>query len=203
MDLDLSLYFIADPATCGKKRIEDVVEAAIKGGATIVQYRNKSDDLEHIYHEATLLRDICDDLNTPFIVNDHVEIARNIFADGVHIGQGDSDVTEARDMLGPNAIIGLTAFTPDHIKAIDPDIVDYIGTGPVYPTLTDKGKPILGLEGFAQLAAQSPVPVVAIGGINANNAEELKDKGAAGIAVMRSIAGADNPREAAKGLKAA
>lgn len=181
-----SLYFIADPECCGGRDIVDVVGAAVAAGVTMVQYRNKRDALNDVIAEAVLLKDWMPE-GVPLLINDYVQVAHEMGADGVHIGQGDAACEDARALLGDDAIIGVTAFTPQHMAAIAPDVVDYVGTGPFYPTQTDKGKPVLGASRFAEIAALSPVPVVGIGGITADNAEAVRDAGAAGIAVMRAI----------------
>lgn len=138
-----------------------------------------------------------------FVINDHVEIAREVNADGVHLGQGDMKPEQARMLLGPDKVIGLTAFTAAHMAALDPKTVDYVGTGPFFPTQTDKGKPVLGREGFARIAADSPVPVVGIGGITAATAGQVIEAGAQGVAVMRAISADENPKAAAQALAAA
>lgn len=198
--LDLSLYFIADPSVCTFHPIHTVVAAAIEGGATLIQYRDKSKNMDQIKDTACTLLTLCQSYNIPLLINDHVEIAAEIGADGVHIGQGDMSPAEAKASLHPDSIIGLTAFTPEHFAAIDPAIVDYTGTGPVYPTKTDKGKPVIGPDGLAKLIPLSPVPVVGIGGITKDNAAAVMRTGAAGIAMMRAISGAERPDLAAAEL---
>jgi len=150
---DLSVYFICDPSLCGGRDFVEVALAAVRGGATMVQLRDKSDD---VLAHATRLK--AAGLAVPLLINDHVEVARAVDADGVHLGQGDMDVTAAREVLGADKIIGLTAFTAAHMAAVDPNVVDYVGTGPFFETLTDKGKPVLGAAGFAAVAALAPVP---------------------------------------------
>lgn len=200
-NIDLSVYFVADPQACGGRDVVDVVMEAVRGGATIVQLRNKHDPKPLIVAQAAMLAELLRGLNVPFLVNDYVDIAKDVEADGVHIGQGDLSPLDARKILGDEAIIGLTAFTEGHIAAIDPAVVDYIGTGPFFPTQTDKGKPVLGAARFKELAALSPVPVVGIGGITADNALEVLRAGADGVAVMRAISEAYDPRLAAAELK--
>lgn len=214
--LDLSIYFVADPTLCGGREVADVVAAALRGGVSMVQYRDKgcphaTRDL--IMHHAQAVRDAVYRHNretgadVPFLVNDHVEIAREVGADGVHLGQGDMSAKEARKILGPEAIIGLTAFTEDQIRAVDPAVVDYIGTGPFYETHTKKGKPVLGAPEFggngefSRLAALSPVPVVGIGGITPDNAAAVIAAGAQGVAMMRSVSEAEDPEAAARAFK--
>lgn len=196
--LDLSVYFVADPSCCAGRDIADVVMDAVRGGVTMVQYRNKSGNMPEIHVQSALLSELLKAEGVPFLVNDHVDVAFAVEADGVHLGQGDALPQEARDKLGPDALIGLTAFTPEHMAAVDPAVVDYVGTGPFYPTQTDKGKPVLGAEKFAELVTLSPVPVVGIGGITEDNAQAVLDAGAQGVAMMRAISEADDPRAAAR-----
>lgn len=214
----LSVYFILDPACCAGREPYDVLESALRGGVTMVQWRDK----EFSYADAPpltpphaggktpqeaggdvlKLQALCQKHSVPFLINDHVELAAEIGADGVHIGQGDMSPEEARRIIGKDKILGLTAFTPEHMAAVNPEIVDYVGTGPVYPTKTDKGKPVLGVEKFAGIAKLSPVPVVGIGGITPDNAAPVIIAGAAGVAMMRSISAADDPEMAAKAFAA-
>lgn len=172
--------------------------AAADGGVTMVQLRNKVDPRPLVAAQAAMLCEMLKPYDIPFLVNDYVEIARDVGADGAHIGQGDISASEARQILGEDAILGLTAFTEEHISAIDPALVDYIGTGPFFPTQTDKGKPVLGAERFADLIECSPVPVVGIGGITPDNARQVLEAGANGVAMMRAISAADDPCEAAR-----
>lgn len=197
-NFDLSVYFVADPHACAGRDIADVVMTAVKGGVTMVQLRNKVDDKSLIAAQAAMLSELLKPLGIPFLVNDHVDIARDVEADGAHIGQGDISPAEARKILGEDKILGLTAFTKEHIRAVDSGVVDYIGTGPFYPTKTDKGKPVLGAEKFAELIKLSPVPVVGIGGITPDNAYEVLSAGANGVAMMRSISEAQDPCSAAQ-----
>lgn len=197
-NFDLSIYFVADPHACGGRDIAEVVMAAARGGVTVVQLRNKIDPKPLVAAQAAMLCELLKPYNIPFLVNDYVDIARDVGADGAHIGQGDITPAEARKILGEDAILGLTAFTEEQIGAVDPAVIDYIGTGPFFPTQTDKGKPVLGAEKFAALIKSSPVPVVGIGGITVDNAEQVLDAGANGLAMMRAISAADDPCEAAQ-----
>ena len=200
-NFDLSIYFVADPACCKGRAIFDVVLEAAEAGVTMVQYRDKSGDMPLISANAAMLAQLLKPFGIPLLVNDHVDIAFAAGADGVHIGQGDCDPAEARKTLGEDAIIGLTAFNEDQISAVDPEIIDYIGTGPVHPTQTDKGKPVLGVDGFAELCALSPVRVVGIGGITPENAAPVLQAGADGVAMMRSISEASDISEAVKAFQ--
>lgn len=195
---DLSLYFIADPTICLGRPVADVVAAAIKGGATMVQLRDKSGDISKTKEAALAIKAILKGTNIPLIINDYGELAAEINADGVHIGQDDMSPRDAREIIGPDKILGLTAFTPEHFAALDPEIVDYAGTGPFFSTLTKPDKPVLGPQGFAKLVDLSPVPVVGIGGITSGNAAQVIASGANGVAMMRSISESNDPCKAAR-----
>ena len=199
-NFDLSVYFVVDPQACSGRCPVEVTRLALEGGATLIQLRDKENSLHDVQVSAETLLELCRVFDVPFLINDYVEIARNIGADGVHIGQGDMSAADARKALGADVIIGLTAFTEDHCQAVDADIVDYLGTGPFFPTKTDKGKPILGAQGFAALAGMAPVPVVGIGGITAENAHEVINSGANGVAMMRAISAADDPKKATQDI---
>ncbi|MFK7839747.1 MAG: thiamine phosphate synthase [Bdellovibrionales bacterium] len=189
---DLSIYFVADPACCAGRSIVDVVVEAVQAGVTMVQYRDKSSDKAQISAQAAMLVELLSDYDVALLINDYIDVAQAVGADGVHLGQGDKSPVEARAALGHDAIIGQTAFTAEHIRAVDDTVVDYIGTGPFYPTKTDKGKPVLGAAQFSMLAALSPVPVVGIGGITADNAKTVMDAGADGVAMMRAVSEAED-----------
>lgn len=195
---DLSVYFIADPSVCGGRSVESVVRAAVKGGATMVQLRNKSGDMNIIEREARAIQEVLYNSDIAFIINDYVDLAVKIGADGVHIGQEDISPAKAREKIGAAAILGLTAFTLEHFTDLDASIVDYVGMGPFYATKTKPDKPVLGAEGFKALAKISPVPVVGIGGITVENAAQVMQAGAQGVAMMRSVSEADDPAEAAR-----
>ncbi len=195
---DLSVYFVLDPSLCGGRDVVDVARAAVVGGVTMIQLRNKSGNILELLDQAQKLREILNPLNVPLIINDRADVAKEINADGVHLGQGDMSPKEAREILGPDKIIGITAFTEDHFKAIDPATVNYAGTGPFYPTKTDKGKPLMGAEKFSALVKISPVPVVGIGGVTPENAAAVIQSGAGGVAMMRAISESENPEAAAR-----
>jgi thiamine-phosphate pyrophosphorylase len=197
--LNLSVYFVADPACCAGRTVTEVIERAVMGGVTMVQLRDKTGQ----FKDALAVRDMLRPLHIPFIINDDVHFARDIGADGVHVGQGDMSAAEARAIMGPDAIIGVTAYEPAHFDSLDPDMVDYAGTGPFFPTLTKPGKPVLGAEGFRKLVDLSPVPVVGIGGVTPDNAGEVIRAGAAGVAMMRSISENPDPKAAADCVMAA
>lgn len=197
-NFDLSVYFVADPSLCLSRDIVDIVALAVKGGATMVQLRDKDGMANDIIASAEALLPITRHAGVPLIINDRVDVAIAVDADGVHLGQDDTSIQEARATLGPDKIIGLTAFTVEQVTAAHPTLVDYIGVGPFFETKTDKGKPVLGAKKFAALATISKVPVVGIGGITPDNAADVIKSGAQGVAMMRAISAADDPQQAAQ-----
>jgi thiamine-phosphate pyrophosphorylase len=197
-NFDPSVYFVADPDSCAGRPVADVVREAAAGGVTMVQLRNKSGDALSFFEQAKEIADILKPLGIPFIINDRVDICFAVNADGVHLGQDDLSATEARQLLGPDKIIGVTAFKRGHFARIKSDVVDYAGTGPFYPTFTKPGKDVLGAEKFSELVQISKVPVIGIGGITPENAGAVMEVGAAGVAMMRGISEAPDPKKAAE-----
>ena len=195
---DLSVYVIIDPATCKNRQVEEVARQARVGGATMIQLRNKSDELSVVEQQAIAVQHALDGSDIPFILNDHVELAAKINADGVHIGQDDMSASEARAIIGQDKILGLTAFMEEHYAAIDKNIVDYVGTGPFYPTLTKPDKAVLGAEKFKDLITKAPVPVVGIGGITPQNAHAVMTAWADGVAMMRAVTAAEDITQATR-----
>ncbi|MGH1457042.1 MAG: thiamine phosphate synthase [Alphaproteobacteria bacterium] len=195
---DLSVYFVVDPSVCNGREVESVVAAAARGGVTMVQLRNKTDPIDVVERQARVTQDILADSGIPFILNDHVELAAMIGADGVHIGQEDMSAKNARDIIGESAILGVTAYTEAHYAAIDSSVVDYVGTGPFYATKTKPDKAVLGAEGFKNLVYGVPIPVVGIGGVTAENAASVIVAGASGVAMMRSLSEADDVEAVAR-----
>lgn len=201
LNFNLSIYFVLDPACCNGRPVEAVAEAALRGGITMLQYRDKEGAPGDIKANALKLQKLCQDYDVPFLINDHVALASEIGADGVHIGQDDLSPERAREMIGPDKILGLTAYTPGHLLVVDPEIVDYVGTGPFFETKTDKGKAVLGPEKFAEMIKHAPVPVVGIGGVTPENAQHVMDAGADGVAMMRSISEAADVEAATQRFK--
>jgi len=188
----LRFYFITDDAS---PRLDPVaqVKIAIMAGATIIQYRNKSFSVR-FYEEAAEIRNICRCNNIPFIVNDNILLARSLAADGVHIGQDDEPAAIARKILGPHAVIGISVSSLDELAKTDLSECDYVGAGPVFDTRTKAdAKKAIGPEGLEYCAVNSPVPVVAIGGINRSNVPTCFFRKAAGVAVISSISRAEDP----------
>ena len=160
----LRFYFITDDQAPALSALEQV-RAALRGGAGCVQYRNKAFRLPD-YEEVRRIRDVCRTNGVTLLINDNVLLARAVGADGVHLGQTDADPREARAILGPAALIGVSVSTPAELRQTDLAHCDYVGSGPVFATGTKAdAKPVRGIDGLAEIVRQIPLPVVAIGGI--------------------------------------
>jgi thiamine-phosphate pyrophosphorylase len=203
---DLSLYLVLDPVQCGGHDAAiAVARAALEGGVTLVQLRAPEWHKRAWFDLARELLPITRAHRVPFVINDHVDVALAVGADGVHVGQRDLPADITRKMLGPDALIGLSVSNLD--EAADADrfdgVIDYIGAGPVWatPTKTDASAPC-GIDGIAAIRARARYPTVAIGGIQADNAADVMRAQPAGIAVVSAICRASNPRDAAASLAA-
>lgn len=195
------LYLVTDRKLCGDRQLEDVVRQALEGGAAYVQLREKDLSTQIFVEEAQKIKMLTTKFRVPLIINDRLDVALAAAADGVHIGQEDMPYKTARKLMGPQAIIGLSVETwDDVVKAQELDI-NYLGVSPVFetPTKTDT-KGSWGLEGLTRIKAYSRHPLVAIGGLNASNAEDAVMAGADCIAVVSAICAASNPLKASKEL---
>lgn len=199
---DLRLYLVTDRALCLGRPLEWVVEEAVAGGVTMVQLREKDASTREFIDLALRLRPILAQAHVPLLINDRVDIAMAVDADGVHLGQSDMPYPMARRLLGPSKIIGLSVESlPDARAAAAIPGLDYLAVSPVYstPTKTDTA-PALGLPGVREIAALSPAPVVGIGGLNLATAPDVIAAGAAGVAVVSAICSAPSPRLSATTL---
>jgi thiamine-phosphate pyrophosphorylase len=196
------LYFVCDAHPRGRDP-EPLLRAALNGGVDIVQLREKSLPRREIERAALTFRRLCDTYSALFIVNDDPELARACAADGVHVGQDDTPAAEARELLGPEAIVGHSTHSEEQIAASAGLPVDYISVGPVWETPTKKGRPGVGLELVAHAAQAAPHPFFAIGGIDAGNAGEVLAAGARRLGVVRAIRDAEAPGAAAEELRSA
>ena len=201
---DLSLYLVIGPADCAGRDLVEVVHAAVAGGVTLVQLRDKEAPLERLVETARALKEILAPAGIPLIINDSLEAVLAAPAEGVHLGQDDLDPAVARAALGRWAIIGTSAGDAEEAARVDPAVVDYVGIGPAYVTgsKADAGAAI-GPEGLRALRAQLELPLVAIGGITEERAAAVMACGVEGIAVVSAIAGAPEPEAAARGLRSA
>lgn len=200
---DLSLYLVLDPDLCaGIGRVE-TARLAVAGGATMVQLRDKHAATIGMIETGRALKQALEGTGALLIVNDDVEAAIAIGADGLHIGQEDMDAHKARTMIGPDMILGLSVETAPLAAAVDPGLVDYTGVGPVFatPTKADHKQPI-GFDGLAKLVKASPVPSVAIGGLKADHVAQVFAAGAKGVAVVSAICGTPAPEAATRHIAA-
>ncbi|MBP1844082.1 thiamine-phosphate pyrophosphorylase [Rhizobium petrolearium] len=198
-NFDLSVYLVLDPDLCREIGMVETARLAVEGGATIVQLRDKHADTAQIIETGLALKAALAGARVPLIVNDDVEAAIAIGAAGLHVGQSDMVAAIARERIGRDMILGLSVETEELAQRIDTSVVDYVGIGPVFATLTkpDHKQPI-GFEGLARIVAAAPVPAVAIGGIKAEHAGPALAAGARGIAVVSAICGQPDPKAAAR-----
>lgn len=202
--IDLSLYLVLDPTLCAEKGMVQTAVEAVEGGATVVQLRAPDWKKRRFYDCAVQLKKALKPYGVPLIINDHVDVAIAMDADGVHVGQKDLPVNIVRQMIGKDKILGLSISNSQEAIDCDPSIVDYIGIGPIFATNTKPdAAPAMGIEGFAEAAAHCPLPNVAIGSVKEKDIVPLIRAGANGIAVVSAICGQPEPKKAALKLKAA
>jgi thiamine-phosphate pyrophosphorylase len=194
------LYFVCDARPHGGDP-EPLLRAALGGGADIVQLREKELDRRAIEVAAATFRRLCDTYSALFIVDDDPALAISTRADGVHLGQDDMAVSEARELLGTDRLIGLSTHSREQID--DAAGADYISVGPVWETPTKEGRPAVGLELVEYAARSASLPFYAIGGIDPSNASEVIGAGARRLAVVRAIRDSDDPAAAAEQLRRA
>lgn len=195
----LRLCLVTDRRLAGGRPITEIVAAAIRGGATMVQLREKSATTRAFLEEARALKALLAPLGIPLIINDRVDIALAVDADGVHVGQTDLPIDEVRRIAGANKIVGLSITNAAQIARADAAAADYLGIGPLYQQQTkDDASTPLGIEGFRRLRAQTEKPVMAIGGLKPDNSALVLAAGADGLAVVSAIVGAEEPEMAAR-----
>lgn len=199
--VDVLLYAITDKGALHGRDICKAVEDAVKGGATIIQLREKGLDEKTLTEEAAKLTEICHRYNVPLIVNDNVDAAINSGADGVHVGMEDTPVSEIRARVSDEFIIGATAKTVEQAKKAQAEGADYLGVGAVFPSPTKKDAIRITNEQLREIANSVDIPVAAIGGISKDNILQLKGSGADGAAVVSAIFAQDDIAEAAAELK--
>ena len=192
------LHLVTDDFLCGPRGVGAVVEAAVSGGARVVQLREKTLATRAFVERARALKRLLAPLGVPLLINDRLDVALACDADGLHLGQDDLPPAEARRWL-PDAIIGLSVEHADQLPAAEREPVDYYGVGPIFmtPTKTDAA-PALGLAGLRRLRSATRRPLVAIGGVDAGNAASILAAGADGLAVVSAICAATDPEAAAR-----
>jgi len=199
-NMDFTLYLVTDRRWLGERTLWDSVEEAIRGGATLVQLREKEISSKEYLELAQRVKEVTDRHDIPLIINDRIDIALAIDADGVHLGPDDLPVPLARKLLGGGKIIGSSAASVDEALLFQAQGADYLGVGAVFPTATKLGTEKVGLEDLRGIKSAVHIPVVAIGGINAENAKPVMETGVDGVAVVSAIMNQTDIREAARQL---
>ncbi|MCI5600578.1 MAG: thiamine phosphate synthase [Hallerella sp.] len=201
--LDTTLYFITDSSSVSAEKFLPSVEAACKGGATIIQLREKNKSTREYLELAANVHEITARYKVPLIIDDRVDVALAIGAEGVHVGQTDMPVAMARKLMGPNKIVGATTKTvPQALEAYKQG-ADYLGVGAIYPTTTKVVTILTSVETLKEIVKAVPIPVNAIGGLNKENIGVLRGTGIAGICAVSAIQKSSDPEAAARELKAA
>jgi thiamine-phosphate pyrophosphorylase len=200
MNRDPAIYricLVTDRDLAKGRSLIDVVGAAVQGGVTMVQLREKNATTRAFLEEARALKALLTPLGVPLVINDRVDIALAVDAEGIHVGQTDMPVEQVR-AIAPGRIVGLSITNATQMARADTQLCDYLGVGPLYlqQTKADASTP-LGVEGFAKLRAMTDRPVMAIGGLKANNSAPVLGAGADGLAIVSGIISADDPRAAA------
>ncbi len=194
------LYLVCGAAPDGSE-LSELLRGAIAGGVDVFQLREKHLPDEELVAVANAARALCARLGALFVVNDRPWVTVEVAADGVHVGQDDMPVAQVRELVGPEVLVGLSTHSPEQIDAVDPAVVDYIGVGPIHATPTKPGRPAVGLELVRYAAANAAVPFFAIGGLDASNVGEVLYAGARRVCVLRAVADAAEPEQAAGALR--
>ena len=206
--VDLRLYALVDPDRAGGHTLPELAWLVAAGGATLVQLRDKHGDTRTMIEEARAIRENLKPMRVPLLINDRVDVALAAGADGVHVGQDDMAVADARRLLGPDAIIGLSIKTPAQAEAAPVELLDYAAIGGVYATTSkDNPDPPIGVDGLSRIAAvfrrrRADLPICAIAGIDASNAAATVKAGADGVAIISALSLAESPPDAARELRA-
>ena len=184
---DLVLYAVTDRSWLGEETLYSQVEKALKGGATFIQLREKKLDEGSFLEEAKEIQKLCRQYQVPFVINDNVDIAARIDADGVHVGQSDMEAGDVWKKLGPDKIIGVSAQTVEQALRAQEHGADYLGVGAVFPTGSKEDATEVSHETLKAICDAVDIPVIAIGGINSGNVSELRGTGICGVAVISAI----------------
>ncbi|WP_342771444.1 thiamine phosphate synthase [Paenibacillus sambharensis] len=198
---EFSLYVITGEQYHPGRSMLEVMEAALAGGADIVQLREKNLPASELLEKARALRELTRRYNVPFIVNDHPDIALAAEADGVHLGQEDMPIAEARERMGADRIIGISTHAIEEARAAERDGADYIGVGPVFPTGTKPGRQAVTTSYVRQVADEIRIPWVAIGGITPDNADQVLAAGASRLCAVSAVVGSSDPASVCRRLK--
>ena len=191
------LYVILDPSVCPDRSLADILKEAARTGVRLFQYRNKTASMKEAYAEALPLRTIAEELGVTFIVNDRCDLALAVDADGVHLGQTDLPYADARKVMGPNKIIGLSTHNAEQVKEAEQRKPDYIGFGPIFkPASKQDHDPVVGIAGLTEIRSLTSLPVFAIGGIQLDQVRNVMQAGADGIAVISAVLNAPDVAKA-------
>ena len=202
MKLDMRVYAVTDRAWTGEKTLEEQLREALEAGVTLVQLREKDLEEGAFLEEAKQIKELTDAYGVPLIINDRVDIALACGAAGVHVGQEDLDAGTVRELLGPDRILGVTAKTVEQAERAEQAGADYLGSGAVFGSSTKKNTKPMTIEQLRQITSAVSIPVVAIGGIHAENIDQLAGTGIAGAAVVSGIFGARDIGAAVRSLRA-
>lgn len=201
MELDYSLYLVTDRNILKGRPLCEAVEQAILGGVTLVQLREKDVSTREFYKQAVEVKKITENYNIPLIINDRLDIAQAVDAEGVHLGQSDMPLIAARNILGKSKIIGISVGNIEEAVEAEKNSADYVGIGTIFFTGTKKDIELpIGIEGLKKIYNNINIPAVAIGGINENNFREVLSTGIEGISVVSAILGKNNIKAAAETL---
>lgn len=196
---DLSLYLVTDEDLAGPRGVVETVRAAVEGGVTLVQHRCKHGSTRDFVATASALIEILRPRGIPLIINDRVDVALAVDADGVHVGQNDMRVAKVRELIGPDRILGLSAAQMEELTPEELGPIDYLGVGPVFATTTKPNAPDpIGFEHLGRIKAAAGLPVVAIGGLKPEHVEPTLAAGADGLAIVSAIMAAEDPAKAAR-----
>ena len=201
-NIDYSLYLVTDRGLARGRSTLGIVSAAVRGGTTVVQLREKDCSTREFIEQALAIKDLLKRQGVPLIINDRVDVAQAVSADGVHLGQTDMPLEIAKGILGDSMIIGISAESMQDAIEAEKGGADYLGVSPIYdtPTKTDTAPP-LGLDGLRAIHKAVRIPLVGIGGLNNDNSADVIRNGAEGVAVVSAIVAADDPEAAAAELK--
>ncbi|WHY15376.1 thiamine phosphate synthase [Peribacillus frigoritolerans] len=197
--IDLSLYLVTEESIAIEE-LTKIIAESVSGGVSIVQLREKNNSSLSFYEKASALKQLLNELSIPLIINDRVDIALAVGADGIHIGQDDLPLPVVKKMVPEDMIVGVSVSTLEDALEAERNGADYIGVGSVFPTKTKQDATLMALEDLGEICRGVSIPAVAIGGITADNISALSDSGLSGTAVVSAIMNADNPKTASESL---
>lgn len=198
---NLKLYAVTDRSWLGNRTLAQQVEESLAGGATMIQLREKEMGREELRREALEIQEVCRKYDVPFLINDAADLAVEVGADGVHVGQQDMSPRQARAILGPNGIVGVSAHTVEEARVAQAEGADYLGVGAVFATGTKENTTPVDYDTLKEICAAVDIPVVAIGGVSLNNLGSLEGSGIQGVAVVSALYAQPDIQAAARSLR--